>query len=163
YLVVVSAHLENSKAGGRWPFGTRRQDPVDVDAIRRQLTHRCAEIERQLQRCGLSAHRLANTELVRLLYACWCPELARLQRPSHSPAIRARSARAGSRPSSTSRSRSRSASTSTRSTLARWSRHSQTRWYCTTPLVSSRPAAGRSPIPSARLPTRTLRSSATPS
>jgi hypothetical protein len=84
YYVVVSARLENTNAGRRWPFGTTRQDPVDVDAIRRQLTHRCAEIERQLQRCGISAHRLANTDLVRLLYACWCPELARIQRLSPS-------------------------------------------------------------------------------
>jgi hypothetical protein len=79
FYVVVPAHPE---PGGErwWPFPSRPQRPTDEATTRRQLGHRCAEIERQLLRCGLSARRLADVELAQLLHACWCPDLARTQR-----------------------------------------------------------------------------------
>ncbi|MGH2369175.1 MAG: hypothetical protein ACRDI2_13345 [Chloroflexota bacterium] len=55
--------------------------PLDpADAARRQLEVRCEEIARQLARCDLSARRLGDAELAALFYACWCPDLARVQR-----------------------------------------------------------------------------------
>ncbi|MCL5107367.1 MAG: hypothetical protein M1401_00540 [Chloroflexi bacterium] len=79
FFVVVPAD-ENPPDGRRlWPFATCHTVDRGVDA-RRQLTFRCEEVARQLGRCGLSARRLAGAELARLYFACWCPELARLQR-----------------------------------------------------------------------------------
>jgi hypothetical protein len=40
----------------------------------------------QLGRCGLAARRLSGGELAQLLYACWNPELARVQRLRRDPA-----------------------------------------------------------------------------
>ena len=39
-----------------------------------------AEIARQLARCELTVRRLRSVELASLYHACWCPELARVQR-----------------------------------------------------------------------------------
>jgi hypothetical protein len=55
-----------------------------AEATRRQLEVRCEEVTRQLARCELTARRLDGRELTNLLYSCWCPESAhvqRLQRP----------------------------------------------------------------------------------
>ena len=46
-------------------------------------------MERGLGRCGLTAWRLDDGELLELFYACWCPELARVQRLRTGPAARA--------------------------------------------------------------------------
>lgn len=46
----------------------------------RQLAVRCNEVCRALGRCGLAAHRLDSLALAELYYACWCPELSRVQR-----------------------------------------------------------------------------------
>src|SRR5204863_422602 len=62
-----------------WVVERRRAAP-DAGATRRQLTFRCDEVARQLGRCGLAARRLGSAELAQLFYACWCPELARVQR-----------------------------------------------------------------------------------
>ncbi|HVA88013.1 MAG TPA: hypothetical protein VNF73_17035 [Candidatus Saccharimonadales bacterium] len=77
FYLVVPAPVEAPVQ--RWPFGRSRHaaDPADV---RRQLTARCDEVQRQLGRCGLTARRLGTLELAQLYYAWWCPELARLQR-----------------------------------------------------------------------------------
>ena len=64
----------------RWPFGRRLAAEVDAAGVRRQLAFRCEEVARQLGRCGLAARRLDDLELAQLLHACWCPELARVQR-----------------------------------------------------------------------------------
>ena len=61
-------------AGGA---GITRLDPR---AAGRQLTFRCDEVARQLGRCGLSVRRLDDLELAQLFHACWCPDLARVQR-----------------------------------------------------------------------------------
>lgn len=53
---------------------------LDPGAARKQLTFRCDEVARQLGRCGLSVRRLDDLELAQLFHACWCPELARVQR-----------------------------------------------------------------------------------
>jgi hypothetical protein len=63
----------------RWPLGTTAEQ-LDAAGARRQLTARCAEVTGGLGRCRLTVRRLANLELAQLLYACWCPERARLQR-----------------------------------------------------------------------------------
>jgi hypothetical protein len=78
FYVVVPAGTE--AAGGR-PWSFRRGQPsTDLEAARRQLTFRTEEVQRQLVRCGLPSRRLRGAELVRLFYACWCPDLARVQR-----------------------------------------------------------------------------------
>lgn len=53
---------------------------LGVDEARRQLTVRCEEVARGLARGGLTTRRLRGTELTQLFYACWCPDLARVQR-----------------------------------------------------------------------------------
>ena len=83
YYVVVPAQAP--AAGPRrwwWPFG-RPAESVTPDAAQRQLTFRSEELARQLGRCGLSARRLSGPDLAQLLYACWCPELSRIQRLRH--------------------------------------------------------------------------------
>lgn len=50
-----------------------------VAAAAKQLAARCDDLARQLGRCGLTARRLTNGELAELTYACWCPELARIE------------------------------------------------------------------------------------
>ena len=78
YLVVPSeAGVPRRRA---WPLVRDRAIPVDVQAVQKQLTFRCEEVTRQLGRCGLSARRLVGPELAQLLYAFWCPELARVQK-----------------------------------------------------------------------------------
>ncbi len=78
FYVVVPADATASPVG-RGLF-QRRGAALDEGDARRQLTFRCEEVERQLNRCGLSARRLGDVELAQLLYACWCPEQARVQR-----------------------------------------------------------------------------------
>ncbi len=80
YLVVPAQ--EGLRAGEyprNWPF-SRQAPGLDTAAARKQLTFRCAEVERQLVRCGLGVRRLTSDQLAQLLYDCWCPELARVQR-----------------------------------------------------------------------------------
>lgn len=78
FYLVVPGQAETEV---RRPWRFARRAPLRAaDAIRRQLTFRCEEIERQLARCGLPVRRLSSVELAQLLYACWCPELARVQR-----------------------------------------------------------------------------------
>lgn len=82
FYLVVPAQSEFSGPGRRRPF--RRTMPIDdVESVRRQITFRCEEIERQLGRSGLTSRRLQSTELASLYYACWCPDLARVQRLQH--------------------------------------------------------------------------------
>ena len=80
YLVVPAD--EGPRRGAyplSWPFGRKIPGPNAAGA-RKQLTFRCEEIARQLGRCGLAARSLSSVELAQLLYYCWCPELARVQR-----------------------------------------------------------------------------------
>ena len=79
FYLVVPAQAGAGPGQRGWPFG-RRATEVGADAARRQLTFRCDEIERQLARCGLAVRRLSGLEIAQLFYACWCPELARVQR-----------------------------------------------------------------------------------
>jgi hypothetical protein len=80
FYLVVPAEARPGAANRAWPF-RRRPDPgPDAAAARRQLTFRCEEAIRQLGRCALSARRLSGPELGQLFHACWCPELARVQR-----------------------------------------------------------------------------------
>lgn len=46
----------------------------------RQLAARCDDLIRQLGRCGLTARRLDDAELAALHFACWCPDLAAIER-----------------------------------------------------------------------------------
>lgn len=78
FYVVVPAEGETRRRG---LWRSKRPVPTpDGDAVRRQLTTRCDEVARGLGRCGLTARRLDDVELAQLLYACWCPDLARVQR-----------------------------------------------------------------------------------
>jgi hypothetical protein len=82
FYLVVPAALEVSNGRQGWPFNRKVQTP-GMEAARRQLTFRCEEVERQLGRCGLTARRLSTSEISELIYACWCPDLARVQRLRH--------------------------------------------------------------------------------
>ncbi|MFN8472764.1 MAG: hypothetical protein U0822_11290 [Anaerolineae bacterium] len=79
FYVVVPAEAEGLHAS-RSRFLPQRVAGPTPDAARRQLTHRCEEVARQLGRCGLSARRLGDVELAQLYHAYWCPDLARAQR-----------------------------------------------------------------------------------
>jgi hypothetical protein len=79
FYLVVPAHDDTSLVRRGWPF-RRRAAGLDAAAARKQLTFRCEEVERQLGRCGLAGRRLGGGELAQLYYACWCPELSRVQR-----------------------------------------------------------------------------------
>lgn len=82
FYLVVPAALEVSNGRQGWPFNRKAHTP-GMEAARRQLTFRCEEVERQLGRCGLTARRLSTGEISELIYACWCPDLARVQRLRH--------------------------------------------------------------------------------
>ena len=76
-----------SDAWWRGPWSGRRtgaprttEATCEVAPVAEQLAFRCDEVARQLERCGLVARRLTTDELVRLYYACWCPERSRVQR-----------------------------------------------------------------------------------
>lgn len=79
FYLVIPAETESVGARSAWSL-VRRRAGRDAAAARKQLVIRCEEVERQLGRCGLAARRLGNNELAQLYYACWCPELSRVQR-----------------------------------------------------------------------------------
>lgn len=80
FYLVIPADGEARPVRGFWPFRRRRDSALDLADARRQLTFRCEEIAAQLGRCGLKTRRLTSLELAQLYYACWCPELTRVQR-----------------------------------------------------------------------------------
>ena len=81
YLVVpAESNGRITRRAWAWPFLRRRDAGVDASAARRRLTFRCQEIAGQLDRCGLKVRRLTSAELAHLYFACWCPDLARVQR-----------------------------------------------------------------------------------
>ena len=80
FYVVVPADPPPLRPRLVWPFRPQDARIPDREAPHKQLTFRCEEVARQLQRCGLSARRLGDVELAQLSYACWCPELSRVQR-----------------------------------------------------------------------------------
>ena len=82
FYLVLPAELEVSNGRQGWPFNRKVQTP-GMEAARRQLTFRCEEVERQLGRCGLTARRLSTGEISELMYACWCTDLALVQRLRH--------------------------------------------------------------------------------
>lgn len=79
FYLIVPAQLEMAVGQSPWLLRKRAPAPA-LDRVRPQLTSRCEEIERQLGRCGLATHRLSSSEIAHLIHACWCPELARVQR-----------------------------------------------------------------------------------
>jgi len=82
FLLVVPADEPVSGSRWRWwwPFGRARSKVATAEGARQQLSFRCAELLRQLSRCGLQARRLTDTELAQLYYGCLCPELSGRQR-----------------------------------------------------------------------------------
>jgi hypothetical protein len=80
FYIVVPAQ-DAARLGLAGGLFRRRRDPLlQAEAARKQLSFRCDEMARQLARCGLGVRRLDDVELAALVYACWCPELSRLQR-----------------------------------------------------------------------------------
>jgi hypothetical protein len=61
------------------PGAGAAEGPAIDDARRRQLAGRCAVVAEHLARCDLPVRRLGSAELAALFYACWCPELSRVQ------------------------------------------------------------------------------------
>ena len=81
FLVVVPADNGTSVRRGWTTLGRRGQQvELDAEAARTQLTYRTEEMERQLNRCGLSARRLSTNELADLYLTCWCPDSGQRQR-----------------------------------------------------------------------------------
>jgi len=78
FYLVVPAQTE-AMSQRRFTLGRRGADG-DLAATRKQLTFRCEEVARQLGRCGIMVRRMSSVQLAQLLYVCWCPELARVQR-----------------------------------------------------------------------------------
>ena len=79
FYLVVPSETDAARSRRVWSLA-RRRAARDTAAARKQLVIRCEEVERQLGRCGLTARRLTSNELAQLYYACWCPELSRVQR-----------------------------------------------------------------------------------
>ena len=78
YIVVTA---DDQRRRWRWPWQRRREEPRLLnDAVRRQLSLRCAEVQRGLGRCGLDVRRLGTQELGELYYAYLCPELSQMQK-----------------------------------------------------------------------------------
>jgi hypothetical protein len=81
FYVVVPASLGPAPARRvRLPGREPAEAAEAAGAAGRQLSARCAELARQFGRCGLPVRRLGGVELAGLYHACWCPELARVQR-----------------------------------------------------------------------------------
>lgn len=80
FYLVVPAQGAGQPVGRSRLFRRARDTALDLAAARRQLTFRCEQVARQLGRCELKVRRLTSSELLQLYYACWCPELARVQR-----------------------------------------------------------------------------------
>lgn len=84
YVIVGAEH--NPGAGHWWRVlrfarpHRQREDEARREAARYQVTFRCDDVIRQLQRCGLGVRRLRDEELASLYVACWSPERARVQR-----------------------------------------------------------------------------------
>ena len=80
YLVIPA---DEPRPGAALPL-PRRDHAAGLDLIAatavKQLSFRCDDAVAQLGRCALKARRLTDAELTELTYACWCPELSRLQR-----------------------------------------------------------------------------------
>lgn len=77
--VVVPSGDDNS---GTFPLLGRRGAPASPATALAQLATRCDDVTAGLRACRLAVRRLQDEELLNLLYACWCPERARLQRLS---------------------------------------------------------------------------------
>ena len=80
FYLVIPAQDEVQNGFIRWLLRRRRAPELQAEAAYKQLSFRCDEMARQLGRCGLTMRRLDDVELAELLYACYCPELSRLQR-----------------------------------------------------------------------------------
>lgn len=75
YVVVPSG---DDHAGPVALLG-RRGVVASPAAALAQLAARCDDVTAGLRACRLAARRLEDDELLNLVYACWCPERARLQ------------------------------------------------------------------------------------
>ncbi|MDP9350347.1 MAG: hypothetical protein M3P51_02225 [Chloroflexota bacterium] len=80
FYVVVPTESGLGGRSGLWGLLNRRDPELGEEAARSQLAQRCDAVARGLARSGLAAHRLGTAELAELYYACWCPELSRVQR-----------------------------------------------------------------------------------
>jgi hypothetical protein len=81
FFVVVPAGGDEQAGQGRWQLFHRDRPAAvrDGDGAATQLTFRSDEIDRQMNRCGLSARRLSTSDLADLYFTCFCPESARRQ------------------------------------------------------------------------------------
>jgi hypothetical protein len=85
FYVVVPGPSPRARRARLWPFRTgrrtgTREGRIDGGEALREINRRCEEITRDLGRAGLTVRRSEGAELAQLLYACWCPDLARIQR-----------------------------------------------------------------------------------
>jgi len=86
FYVILPGPSQRGRRRGLWPFGRGRRSGAaaagraDGGEALRELNRRCEEVARDLGRAGLTVRRLEGPDLAQLLYSCWCPDLARIQR-----------------------------------------------------------------------------------
>ena len=80
YLVVPADDQRSATLPRRWGSTDTAGAAGDNAPAARQLAARCDDLIRQLGRCGLAARRLDDAELAALYFACWCPDLAAIER-----------------------------------------------------------------------------------
>jgi hypothetical protein len=83
FYVTVPAEDEGGRLSLWQLFGRKKGLTPDEETARKRLAFRCDEVLRQVSRFGLSGRRLDDGDLAELFYACWCPELAKVQRLRH--------------------------------------------------------------------------------
>ncbi len=81
FFVVVPVGDSQERPGvWRWFWNGRSAGGLDEASARTQLSSRCDEVERQLNRIGVTTRRLQTVELVNLYFSSLCSDLATRQR-----------------------------------------------------------------------------------
>ena len=80
FVVVPVGDAEERTGMWRWLWNGRRARELDEASARTQLSSRCDEVDRQLNRIGVTARRLQTVELMNLYFSSLCSELATRQR-----------------------------------------------------------------------------------
>jgi hypothetical protein len=81
YVIIPASQgaASSKRRNGIWPlFGKRRAQHIaeTEEQAWQELALRAEALTQQLASCGLTCHRLHNTELERLMYSCLTPERA---------------------------------------------------------------------------------------
>ena len=80
FYLVIPTDDPRPAALSRPRGGREAAGAGDKTIATRQLAARCDDLIRQLGRYGLVARRLDDAELAALYFACWCPDIAGIER-----------------------------------------------------------------------------------